>query len=373
VKRVEKNWPTLDRAIHLGKRTTRVDGPDKVTGRAKYTFDVQPKGMVHAKFAIAKVAHGKVRGVDLAKAKAVAGCLDARALVRAGDEVMFHGWPVAVVAAETEEAAREAAHAVVVDFEVLPHNHQARELEKIAPEWLRDGRERVEGDPDAGFDRAHVVHEGFYGCEMITHCCLESHGVVVAHDGEDALTVWCSTQNVSGMAEQAAAVSDVEQGKIHVICQHLGGGFGSKFQFDCGPEAIAISRDLGRPVKLMLERDMELMYAGSRPNHFARVKVGVAQDGKVTAFESQSWGSNGPDGRSRLALPYVFQFKDRRENHGNVRSHTGPDRAWRAPNHPQQCLITMAALEDAAARLGMDPLEFFRRNLDVTRARETYE
>lgn len=364
--RVDKSWPAQADATHLGKRIPRLDGPDKVSGRAKYTFDINRPNMVWGKFALAWVGHAKVKSIDLSAAKAVKGCVYAELEMNPGDSVQFPGQPVAIVCGETEEAAREAAKAVKVEWELLPHNHQARELEAVAGTFRKDGRERKDGDPDQAFKDADAVIEGNYGCEMITHCCLESHGVVVELDGEDKATVWISTQNVSGIAEQAAGASDVPVENIHVICQHLGGGFGSKFEFDCGPQAFQAAKKLKRPVKLMLERDQELMFAGSRPSAFARVKVGVKKDGTITAWESLSWGTDGPGGRQRLSLPYVFKFPNSRSNNSSIVSHTSPARAWRAPNHPQQCLVTMAALEDAAAKIGMDPLEMFRLNIKST-------
>lgn len=370
--RIDKKWPALDEATHLGHRVERLDGPDKVSGRAKYTFDVNRPRMVWAKFVLSPHGRQKVVAIDLAPAQAVKGCVYAEARVEAGAEIANPGDPVAVVAGETEEAAREAARRVVVRYESLPHNHQARDLDAVPEEFRRVGRERGEGDVAAGFASAAQTIEGFYGCEIITHCCLESHGVVVEHEGEDRLTVWVSTQVVSGVAEQAANVSDVPIENIHVICHHLGGGFGSKFGFDCGPEALKISRKLSRPVKLMMERDQEIMIAGSRPSAFAKVKVGVAADGKVTAWESQSWGSDGFSGRSGLTLPYVFKFPNSKTIGTGVTQHAARARAWRAPNHPQQCLITMSALEDAAAKLGMDPLDFFKVNLEFTSRGKLY-
>jgi xanthine dehydrogenase YagR molybdenum-binding subunit len=370
--RIEKNWPALDETTLLGHRVARIDGPDKVSGRAKFTFDINRPKLVWAKFVLSSVGHSKIESIDLSAAEKVKGCVYVEARANAGDEINCPGQPVAVVAGETEEAAREAARRVVVKYATLPHNHQARDVDAVDTSFRKDGTERVAGDVAAAFAQAAAVVEGFYGCEMITHCCLESHGVVVEHEGDDKLTVWCSTQVVSGVAEQASNVTDVELENIHVICHHLGGGFGSKFGFDCGPEALKISKKLGRPVKLMMERDQEIMIAGSRPSAFAKVKVGVAQDGELLAWESTSWGSDGFGGRARLGLPYVFRAKNSKTNNVSIVQHTAPARAWRAPNHPQQCLITMSALEDAAAKLGMDPLDFFKRNLDLTGRPDLY-
>ncbi|MFH0944956.1 MAG: molybdopterin cofactor-binding domain-containing protein, partial [Planctomycetota bacterium] len=118
----------------------------------------------------------------------------------------------------------------------------------------------------------------------------------------------------------------------------------------------------------------ELMVAGSRPSAYANVRVGVSKDGRLNAWDSHSFGTSGDGGGGGgLRLPYVFEKMPYRQVHTAIRTNTGPARAWRAPSHPQLCLITMSALEDAAAALQIDPLEFFRKNLDLTGMPEVYE
>jgi xanthine dehydrogenase YagR molybdenum-binding subunit len=121
---------------------------------------------------------------------------------------------------------------------------------------------------------------------------------------------------------------------------------------------------------MMLERDSELEVAGARPSAFARVKLGTKKDGTVVAWESESWGTGGPGGGGMPPLPYVFNIPNQRKQHTSIRTNIGPARAWRAPNHPQAAVITMGAMEDAAAKLQMDPLDFFLKNLDITGPRK---
>ena len=125
---------------------------------------------------------------------------------------------------------------------------------------------------------------------MITHCCLEPHGQVAEiRDGE--MSVWPSTQNVSGYADRGLSdAAGVPQNKIHVDCQFMGGGFGSKIQpRKMGTISAQLAKQTGKPVKLLLERDLELMIAGNRPSGFSKIKVGATKDGKITAFESEVW------------------------------------------------------------------------------------
>src|SRR5207237_5302621 len=155
---------------------------------------------------------------------------------------------------------------------------------------------------------------------------------------------------------------------IHVHQDHICGGFGSKFSPDrWGIVTAELSKKAGgKPVRLMLERDTELKVAGARPSAYARVKVGAAKDGTVVAWQSQSWGTGGPGGGGMPPIPYVFNIPNQRKEHTAIRNNIGPARAWRAPNHPQAAVITMGALEDMAAKLNMDPVHFFPKNIELT-------
>jgi xanthine dehydrogenase YagR molybdenum-binding subunit len=230
---------------------------------------------------------------------------------------------------------------------------------------------QTQGDPDKAFASADVVSEGIYGSPVITHCCLETHGSASEWPAPDQLFVHVSTQGVSGIASQMAEPLGIQASNIRVHQDHIGGGFGSKFAPDrWGIAAAQLSRQAGgKPVKIMLERDSELLTAGARPSAFARVKVGAKKDGTLVAWQSESWGTGGPAGAGAPPLPYVFTIPNMRKQHTAIRTNQGPSRAWRAPNHPQAAVITMAALDDLAAKLNMDPLEFFTKNLDLTAPR----
>jgi xanthine dehydrogenase YagR molybdenum-binding subunit len=228
--------------------------------------------------------------------------------------------------------------------------------------------EQVKGDPDAGFKEAEVVSEGIYGCPVITHCCLESHGSIAEWTDNDHLFSHISTQNVSGLAGQYAQALKIPESNVHVHQDHIGGGFGSKFGIDrWGAYTAQVSKKAGgKPVRVMLERDAELEVAGCRPSAFAKVKVGAKKDGTLTAWQSESWGTGGPGGGGAPPMPYVVNIPNQRKQHTAIATNIGPARAWRAPNHPQGCLITMSAIEDCAAKLGMDPLDLMLKNIALT-------
>src|SRR3989441_2722529 len=169
---------------------------------------------------------------------------------------------------------------------------RSRDVEPAkAGDRAKPAAEETEGDPDKAFQEAEVTVEGQYGCPVITHCCLEAHGQATEWEG-DNLTVWASTQNVSGIGGEFASGLKIPAGNVRTLTPVMGGGFGSKFGADTWGLACAqLAKKAGRPVKMMLERDHELMVAGARPSIHAKVRVGAQKDGTITAWSSESWGT----------------------------------------------------------------------------------
>ena len=354
-------WPPQENRSVLSHRADRTDGPVKATGTAKYTYDVKRPEMLYAKVLFAPIASGVLKSLDVRPARAMKGVEAIQVMAEPGTAINWAGQEVAAVAATTEEIATEALSRIKAVYEPV-----APQMDDTDPSQV-EGRERTrtEGDPEQAFRDADVVLEARYGAAVITHCCLESHGQVSEFcDGE--LSVSISTQAVTRIAGQLTDASGLPESKIHVDCQHMGGGFGSKFSPDAwGNACVELAKKTGRPVKLMLERDQELMVAGHRPSAYADVKIGARKDGTVTAWESKSWGSSGMGRAGAPPLPYVLEVPNRKTSSQGIPVNRGAARAWRAPNHPQACVITMSAMEDMAAKLGIDALEFFLKNLHL--------
>ena len=315
----EFDWPAKPSLV--GTRVNRVDGPDKVTGRAKYTFDINRPGMLYARMVRSPYPHARVVSVDLAPALRMPGVKTAL-LVRdfansKNNRVMFQGDEIAAVAADTEEHAMDAARAVKVEYEVLPHvTIVERALDGTAPAVfnggnVRDARPAQAGDLTAGFAAAAKVVEGTYSTQVITHTCMESHGTVCEWSG-DRLTAWISTQGVSGARENFASALGIPQANVRVLCQYMGGGFGSK-ALSVGAEGLMcakLAKAANAPVKLMLDRKEEHLATGNRPSAESKIKAGVSADGTITAFEAESWGTGGAGATSDFPLPYLYQSKN---------------------------------------------------------------
>src|SRR5437867_3797057 len=184
------DWPAAEKRSLIGKRIDRADGPAKATGAAKYSYDIHPPGLLWAKLVTSPHAKAEIVNIDLSAAAALPG-------VKATwkdelKETQYVGQIVAAVAAETEEIATEAAQMVKVEYK--PTEHQVRDTD---PALSTDKpSKRDQGNVDEAFQKADAVHSGNYGCPVIAHCCLESHGQIT-HLKEGELYVWPSTQNVS--------------------------------------------------------------------------------------------------------------------------------------------------------------------------------
>ena len=380
------DWPSREDADVIGKDHQRLDGPEKVSGKAKYTYDINLPHQLIAHAYGCPLAHCTVRGVDTKAAERVPGVIHVELLPQAavGTEIQWAGELLAIVAAETEAAAAEGVSKLKFDLDPLDVFIDDENLEaaQAAARTSRGGgkvvtvREPGDNDDEDEFVEAeltrlfqeakHVV-EGYYGINAITHCCLEPHGSTV-HWQDGKLTAYLSTQNVSGTDEGFARDLEITSDDVEVNCQYIGGGFGSKFAPDYwGIAAARISKATGRPVKLMLSRDQELKIAGNRPSGYITVKLGADENGKITVWDSYHWGTSGPSGGavSQSVIPYVITPPNYRRKATNISTNTARSRAWRAPNHPQACAMTQTAIDDLARVMGIDSLDVFRANLDT--------
>lgn len=437
-------WPDAQHRTLIGTRVTRVDSPAKVSGQAKYTYDVHRPEMLYGKVLRSPYPHAKVLSIDTSAAEKMPGVKAVHIVQGPGSNIHWAGDEIVAVAAVDETTAEDAIRAINVKYQQLPHlvsdgeppkgsaqeqgplsmddisdmldnQMPARQMvgdiqkygitDKPSEDTLKGLKEdgatddvlaalrtatvhaeaankvpsnyqkaagQTIGDPDKAFSEADVVSEGLYGIPVITHCCLESHGSISEWTDPDHLFTHISTQNLSGIPGQMAEPLKMPATNIRVHQDHVGGGFGSKFSPDrWGIFTAEVSKKAGgKPVRIMLERDAELKVAGARPSAYARVKVSAKKDGTVTAWQSNSWGTGGPGGGGMPPIPYVFSIPNQRQEHTAIRNNIGPARAWRAPNHPQAAVLTMCALDDLAAKLNIDPVEFFGKNLNLTKARE---
>jgi len=367
------SWPPMESRKIIGKSPKRLDGPQKASGRAKYTSDLKMPGLLYAAYLTCPHAHARVTSIDASPAEQMKGVQAVLVLAEAGKELQWQGQEVAAVAATTEEIAREAIHKIKVVYEVMPHFVNESDLTKAAARGKAAG-EKVTGDPDKALQEAEAVSDGVYGIPVITHCCLEPHGLVIQWQG-DQVMAWPSTQYVTGWAGTIAPNLKVPASNVKVKMDYIGGGFGSKFSPGAWAEVGArLSQKAGgKPVKIFLDRASEQQIAGNRPSAFGKIKVAGKKDGTITAWQSDTWASGGFAGGGQPPLPYVYtNIPNTRLNHVSVSVNAGPAQAWRAPNNQQASYLTCSAIEDFAAKAGVDPMVVFDKNAGYTPRAEQY-
>lgn len=369
-------WP--ENPKYLSHRTIRVDGKEKVNGQAKYTYDQHPKGMLYGMILRSKWPAARLEEVDVKPALAIPGVKAAIVLNDVPRDIRFYGQEIAAVAAESPIIAEEAIRAIRV--KALPRDHvvdPVKAIEEGAPEVfkgqgnLSTPKVRERAKPDEAFAKSDVVVELKVSTQVEIHHPLETHGNVVDWTGEE-ITVWSSTQGISSVRNDLSKALDIEANKIRVISEFMGGGFGAKFGF--GVEGLAcarLSRESGRPVKLMLSRFDNHHTVGNRPCSYQNIRIGADKSGKLTAFESIGFGSAGyasggetagGGGGAGFQAPYVYDVRPIRTSQFGVAINAGSSRAFRAPGHPPGCVGMESVMDMLAEKLEMDPIEFRKKN-----------
>ena len=314
-------------------------------------------------------AHARVRTIDVSGAEKAPGVKAVLVTIKPGDKVLYPGEEIGALAAATEQQAADALRMIKVDWEVLPplatveQSMRPEAPQVFTPANTRRGSAQEDGNLDEGFKAAAFTVDATYSTQVQTHTSLETHGCVCEWDG-DKLTAWVSTQAVHGTREGFAQGLKIPQANVRVITEFMGGGFGSKFGPDIqGLLCARLAKAANAPVKLMLDRKEEHLATGNRPSAFAKVKAGVAADGKLTAFEATTWGTGGAGAGSDYPLPYIYVFPNRKRQHTDVYINSGQQRAMRAPGHPQGCFVTEVLMDELADQVRMDPMEFRLKNL----------
>jgi xanthine dehydrogenase YagR molybdenum-binding subunit len=368
-------WPKLGETRILCKPIRRIEGPLKVTGRAKYTYDVNLPGLLHARvlrspYAAARIA--SAADVDTSAAERIPGVKAVINLVEEGGKSLrYQGDEVAAVAAVTPEIAEDAIRAIKVKYQPQGFAVNVDKAREPGAPKVHSNRENVEtsnantrGDVEKGFTESTAVIEGQYAAQTRLHCCLETHGHVCKWDG-DNLTVWASTQAVHGTRDGFAEGLGLKPAQVRVITEHMGGGFGSKF----GPNAegmicAQLAKKANAPVKLMLTRWDEQMGNYNGPSAGVKIRAGAAQDGTLKAVDTQAWSSGGIGGGGTPMNngTYIYQAENVRAQAAEIHTNTGASAALRAPGHPQASFLMESMMDDLAEKLGMDPLEFRAKN-----------
>ncbi len=385
----------------IGEPVWRVGGDARVTGRQQYVADIHLPGELHAKLVTLPVARAKILAIDPSAALALPGVhlvvtaadlpqpvprfgpqFEDRPVIAVG-ETKYHGEPVAAVAAETKEAAEAAAKLVRVEYEELPAVFTvAAALDPAAP-LVRDPATRP-GDPfaetnilrehrvgwgDVDAATADLVVDETYRFPMVTHFAIEPHAFIAAPEG-DGIVVWSSIQHPFWLQRTLAKLLRLPLSRVRIIAPDPGGGFGGKQHAKYEPLVAFMARAVERPVRLVLSLE-ETFQAVRRAAAEVRVRTGLRSDGTLVFQDVEANYLIGAYadiadrvvGKGSYIACGPYRLPNARIVARSILSHTVPSTAFRGFGNPQVNWAVESNLTEAAARLGLDPLELRLRNL----------
>jgi xanthine dehydrogenase YagR molybdenum-binding subunit len=364
------SWGSNDKHTLLNHSYTRVDGPLKAAGVARYTYDQRLPGMLYARVLRCPHAHARITKIDSDAAEKIPGV---KAIIPAPlTEVRFAGAPVAAVAATTPEIAGDALRALKVTYEVLPHVvHAHHAIRPDAPKVIAEennlqekGKNGDQQKAEAAFSTADAVIEGEYITARIHHTCLETHGMVVDYRGGDTATIYASTQGTFTIHGDAAKELGLAESAVTTTVEHMGGGFGSKFGLGLeGMLACRLSKQTKTPVKLMFTRYDEFVMAGNRSGSWQKLKAGVKNDGTIVALQARQYRLGGLGPGSQAGQPYIYRMGDTYREVYALHTNEDSSVAMRAPGHPQASFAVESLVDELAWKIKMDPVEFRIKNL----------
>ncbi|MBI4528376.1 MAG: xanthine dehydrogenase family protein molybdopterin-binding subunit [Deltaproteobacteria bacterium] len=377
----------------VGKKTSRIDAYERVTGQAQYTGDVQLPNMLYARVLRSPHPHAKIVSIDTSKAeklpgvKAVIHHQNAQVPWASGGHthrrfifntpVRYVGEAVAAVAATNRHIAEDALALIEVKYEKLPHVLDPVEaLKPDAPKISTNGNLSVGkgnfsapiteqwGDVEKGFKEADRIFEDTYITKHVNNAQLERRESVAKWEG-GKLTVWASTQGVSNARTDIAKDLGLPLSKVRVICKYMGGGFGNKNQAqDYDLMAAVLARVTGQPVKLEFTREDDFVGMHGRWASEQRYKIGVKKDGTITAVELNAVTNVGAYRKQsgNLSGTDFYQIPNFKKVVNPVHTNTVVGANYRAPAYPQSVFGFASFLDQIAHEMGVNPLDMFLKN-----------
>lgn len=392
----------------IGRPLDRIDGPDKVTGRARYAVEHPLEGILHAALVRSVVPRGSIESIDASEALAQPGVAlvlthenrpPLRPLTEGevdssfmemvvgehlmpldGREIHYRGQYVAVVVAETSEQAHHAASLVRVDVVEQPAaipdtSDPALVLATALPVESLDEEGSANtmlthrrGDPTMALGvPGSTVVDALYTTPLESHCTLETPGTLATWAG-DTVTVYDATQWTQGYQRGIAKAFGLPVEDVRVICDHVGGAFGAKAPLWAHSLlAVAAAKECGRPVRLPLTRQQMFTATGHRPPTFQHVELAAREDGALTAIRHRSanvtsFKSNMVEAAARTVSRVLYRCPNVETSHALVRGDLPPASWLRAPGEAPGSFAFETALDELAAAIDLDPVELRVRN-----------
>ena len=396
----------------VGRPEARLDGADKVTGKAVYTVDVELPGMAHGKILRSPYAHARIKRVDARKAEALPGVYavitrdDQRGLGMFGaaykdqtivaiDKVRYVGDPVAAVAAVDEATAEEALNLIDVEYDELPavtsieealapdaplvHDSSSSGGEMMgqhyeAPKEFAGSNlcyrfSYVKGNVEEGFKKADHIFEDTFRFPRVQHFSMEPHATVAHVDGNH-ITLWAGTQEPFTLREHLSEIFHLPLNKIRIIVPYLGGAYGGKLAVKTEPLAVALSWKAKRPVRLAHSIEESFKTVTRHPAR-VQIKTGVTKDGKLVArqcliyMETGAYADAGPRVTQKAGYRCFgpYRIPHVKTDAYTVYTNTVPAGAYRGFGTLQVTWAYESQMDIIAEKLAMDPLALRLKNL----------
>ena len=396
----------------VGTRPLRPDGIDKVTGRARYGADISAPGMLTGMALRSPHAHARIISIDTSAAVVMPGVKavitradfpvqpedDATADIldncMAGEKALYDGHAVAAVAATSRRVAIEALAAIAVDYEILPHVLDVDDAMKPDAPVLLNGRKQEgvpadvsdnvltrtqygHGTPEKGFESADLVIERTFKTAATHQGYIEPHSCLATLGADGQGDLWVCTQGHYMARNTCAAILGLDAGRLRVTASEIGGGFGGKTTVFLEPTALLLSRKSGRPVKMTMTREEVFRASGPTASTSIDIKIGMKNDGKITAatgdyrYQNGAYEAmNGTLGAMTGFAPYDLEHV--RTIGWDVVTNRPKAAAYRAPGAPMAAFAVESVIDELAHQLGLDPIDVRLMNAAREGTRSAY-
>jgi len=387
--------PLIDKRVNLGTQQSRIDGPDKVKGAARFAAEVPMDGLLYAAFVHSTIARGRIAALDVAAADAADGValimthrnapkmalpppIGLTNLKAAGNnilpvmqdaEIRWNGQTVAVVLAETQEQANFAASLIVVRYEPTGArtSFDAGKADAQTPDSLMLERNRLKkGDSETAFRTAAARVDAVYRTPWHSHSPIEPHAATIRWDG-DRLIVHDATQMLNGTAGSLAKVFDIKESQVFVSSPFVGGGFGGKGLWDHQILGAAAAKLAQRPVRLVLSRASMQRLVGGRSQTEQRVALAADRDGRLTALLHHGYSVKPAHSVTDEAFTLTSRSLYAARSFDVVQHAVDLDLLantfMRAPGEAPGTFAIESAMDELAHELQIDPIELRRRNI----------
>ncbi len=388
--RENKEVPKVSCKGLIGEPMARVDAKDKTLGLGEYTDDIRINGMVYGSALRSKYPRALVKSMDITEAENLKGVIkivtaedipgqrylghlkkDTPALIKVGEETRYLGDAVALVAAETEEIAKEALKYIKVDFEELkPLSSPMEALKDDAPKIHEGGNilaheHLVRGNADEAIKNSKYVVTNKYSVPFTEHAFLEPEAAVAVPDGEDGLIVYTGTQSIYDDLREIGSLLNLGEDKLRIISEYVGGGFGGKEDMSCQHHTALLAYLIKKPVKMCLTRQESIIVDTKRHAMEMEFTTACDENGKLTAMKAEIIADTGAYASlggpvlqracTHAAGPYNYQ--NMVVDGIAVYTNNTPGGAFRGFGVTQSAFATECNLNQLAEMVGIDPFE----------------